>query len=211
MCFEAVHFWNSCSYKSYSWWWICGRCSRWRCSTDNFVQRQSRNFPIPRWVYCILSCFQSRERTVSGSSRRTSYLCKWHIWSKIRSQSQVVTINIKVHRPNQFRYGCNAPHITQQSYNCTSQNLYHVKFRGRFRWLLSLRKLINFRIWWRWKPVPKNIRLCLRNRRRSYHNTKCRYFNNTSKVLWKRWNIVQHCESDEMLYLLYDRNWNSFW
>ncbi|CAI2355611.1 unnamed protein product [Caenorhabditis sp. 36 PRJEB53466] len=29
-----------------------------------------------------------------------------------------------------MRYGCNAPHITQQSYNCTSQNLYHVKFRG---------------------------------------------------------------------------------
>ncbi|UMM38674.1 hypothetical protein L5515_016069 [Caenorhabditis briggsae] len=28
------------------------------------------------------------------------------------------------------RYGCNTPHITQQSYNCTSQNLYHAKFRG---------------------------------------------------------------------------------
>ncbi|PIC15264.1 hypothetical protein B9Z55_022308 [Caenorhabditis nigoni] len=28
------------------------------------------------------------------------------------------------------RYGCNTPHITQQSYNCISQNLYHAKFRG---------------------------------------------------------------------------------
>uniref|UniRef100_A0A1I7U654 ZP domain-containing protein n=1 Tax=Caenorhabditis tropicalis TaxID=1561998 RepID=A0A1I7U654_9PELO len=39
-----------------------------------------------------------------------------------------------------LRYGCNTPHITQQSYNCTSQNLYHAKFRGVLSFVFARQK-----------------------------------------------------------------------